>query len=121
ARNIPSTSALAVVNGQGTLVPAEFRILARWNAGLTVTSAPIQWLLVTFQASVNANSTATYTLVFDGSAGANPAPGTSISITQNSGQFTIDTGAARFIVGGGTGALFDEIRTTGGGAQIVSG
>jgi hypothetical protein len=121
ALNITTTSGIAVVNGGGQLVPAQFRILARWNAGLSTTSAPIQWLLVTFPATVNANSTATYTLVLDGTAGANPAPAMSLSVSQNGNQFTIDTGAARFVIGGGSGSLFDEIRQAGGGAQIVTG
>lgn len=118
--NVQSTAGLAVVNGQGQLVPAQFRILARWHAGLAVTTAPIQWLLVTFPATVAANGTATYRVVFDGSAGSNPAPATPLTIAQDGNQFTIDTGAARFVVGGGTGALFDEIRLA-NDTRLVSG
>ena len=106
--NITSTAGLAVVDANGALVPAEFRILARWNAGLAVTSAPIQWLLVTFPASVAANGTATYRVVFDGSSGANPAPATPLTIAQNGNQITVNTGAATFVLGGGAGALFDD-------------
>lgn len=108
--NLTSTVGLAIVSGSGALVPAEFRILARWNAGLAVTSAPIQWLLVTFAATVAANGTATYRVVFDGSSGSNPAPPTPLTIAQNGNQVTVNTGAATFVLGGGAGALFDEIR-----------
>src|SRR5687768_10034480 len=118
--NVTSTAGLAVVDGTGTLVPAEFRILARWNAGLATTSAPIQWLLVTFPATVAANGSATYRVVFDGSAGSNPAPATPLTISQNGNQVTVNTGAATFLIGGGAGALFDEIHLT-GGARLVSG
>lgn len=120
ALNVQNTSALAVVDGQGQLVPAQFRILARWHAGLAVTTAPIQWLLVTFPASVPANGVATYRVVFDGSAGGNPPPAVPLTVSQNGNQFTIDTGAARFVVGGGSGALFDEIRLA-NDTRLVSG
>lgn len=120
ALNVQSTLALALVDGAGQLVPAEFRILARWHAGLTVTTAPIQWLLVTFPATVAANGSATYRVVFDGSSGSNPAPATPLTVTQDGNEFTIDTGAARFVVGGGSGALFDEIRLA-NNTRLVSG
>lgn len=120
ALNVQSVAGLAVVNGQGQLEPAQFRILARWNAGLAVAAAPIQWLLVTFPATVPANGTATYRVVFDGSAGSNPAPATPLTVSQNGNQFTVDTGAARFVVGGGSGALFDEIRLA-NNTRLVSG
>lgn len=120
ALNVQSTAALAVVDAQNQLVPAEFRILARWHAGLNVTTAPIQWLLVTFPATVAANGTAVYRVVFDGSAGSNPAPATPLTVAQNGNQFTINTGAARFIIGGGDGALFDEIRLP-SDTRLVSG
>lgn len=118
--NVTTTAGLAVVDGSATLVPAEFRILARWNAGLAVTSAPIQWLLVAFPATVAANSSATYRVVFDGSSGSNPAPGTPLTLSQNGNQVTVNTGAATFIIGGGAGALFDEIQLA-GGTRVVSG
>lgn len=118
--NIQSTAALAVIDGSGQLVPAEFRILARWNAGLTVATAPIQWLLVSFPATVAANGTATYRVVLDGSAGSNPAPGQALMVTQNGNQFTVNTGAARFVVGGGSGSLFDEIRLA-DNSRVVNG
>jgi hypothetical protein len=107
ALNVQGTAGLAVVDTQGQFVPVQFRILARWHAGLSVATAPIQWLLVTFPATVPANGTATYRVTFDG---VNPAPAVPLTVAQNGNQFTIDTGAARFVVGGGAGALFDEIR-----------
>jgi hypothetical protein len=108
--NVTGTAGLAVVDGSGGLVPAQFRILARWNAGLASATAPIQWLLVIFPATVPANGTATYRLVFDGSAGANPAPATALTIQQVGNTITVNTGAARFVIGGNAGALFDEVR-----------
>jgi len=56
--NITGTNGLTVVDGAGLAVPADFRVLARWNAGKS-SIAPIQWLLVSFPATVAANSSAT--------------------------------------------------------------
>lgn len=118
--NVTSTAGLAVVDGLGHPVPAQFRILARWNAGLAMTSAPIQWLLVIFPATVPAGQSAMYRLVFDGSAGPNPAPQTPVSLSQNGNQVTVNTGAATFVLGGGAGALFDEVSLA-AGPRLVSG
>ncbi len=122
--NILSTSRLAIVDAAGTPVPAEFDVTARWNAGKSDATAPIQWLLVTFPATVGANQTAAYRLVTDGSA-ANPAPATRINLTQSGNAVTIDTGAATFRLGADPGTLFDEVvlangsRVIGGGALSV--
>ena len=72
--DVRDTNALTLVDAGGTPVPAEFQALARWNAGREDTSAPIQWLLVAFPASVAANGSTTYRLVTDRSAGPNPTP-----------------------------------------------
>src|SRR5688572_3231637 len=82
ASGIRATAQLAVVNADGRPVPAEFEILARWNAGRADTAAAIQWLLVTFPASVAANGSATYTLVTDGSV-TNPAPAAPLRVVQS--------------------------------------
>ena len=118
--NILNTTLLTIVDSANTSIPAEFEILARWNAGRADTTAPIQWLLITFPITVSANSSAVYRLVTDGSAGANPAPAVSLSLIQNGNQITVNTGAATFILGNGTGALFDEIRLA-NGTRLVSG
>jgi hypothetical protein len=119
ALNVLSAGKLAVVGSSGTAVPAEFEVTARWNAGKSDATAPIQWLLVTFPATVGANQTATYRLVTDGSV-ANPAPATSIRLTQSGNAVTVDTGAATFRLGAGSGALFDEV-TLANGTRVIGG
>ncbi len=114
---IRNTNSLAIINASGTAVPAEFRVLARWHAGRN-DDVPIQWLLVTFPATVSANSSATYRLVTDGSV-ANPAPATPLSLTQSGGQITVNTGAAIFRLGANAGALFDEVRLA-NNTQLIS-
>lgn len=110
--DIRSTASLVVESG-GVAVPAQFRILARWNAGRNDASAPIQWLLVTFPATVAANGSATYRLVTDASSGANPAPAIPLQLLQNGNAVTINTGAATFTIGGDATALLDEVQRGG--------
>ncbi|HEV8268612.1 MAG TPA: hypothetical protein VGR00_10275 [Thermoanaerobaculia bacterium] len=117
--NVTSTASLTVVDGGGIPVPADFRILARWNAALTDTMAPIQWVLVAFAATVGANATATYRLVTDGSAGPNPAPGTPLTLTQMGNTVVVNTGVATFTFGTSAGALFDSVVRNGAGTLVT--
>src|SRR3954469_1569104 len=117
--NVLGTGGLAIVDASGTAVPAEFEVTARWNAGKSDVTAPIQWLLVTFPATVGANQTATYRLVTNGSV-ANPAPATQISLTQSGNTVTVNTGAATFRLGANPGALFDEVDLA-NGTKVIGG
>ena len=112
--------ALTVVDPAGRPVLAEFHVLARWNAGKDDTAAPVQWVLAVFPASVAARGSAVYTLLTDGSAGANPPPMAALRLTRQGRQVTVDTGAAVFKLGGSAGALFDEVDLA-GGRRIVTG
>ncbi|HSF44083.1 MAG TPA: hypothetical protein VLT87_30120 [Thermoanaerobaculia bacterium] len=110
---------LSVVDPAGRPVPADFAVLARWNAGKDDAAAPVQWLLVSFPATVPAGKSAVYSLVADGSAGPNPPPPVAVKLTRDGSRVTVDTGAAVFRLGGGEGALFDEISV--GGRRLVTG
>ncbi len=99
---------LAVVDAQGVPVPAGFRVLARWHAAREDASAPIQWLQVRFLADVPPAGSARFTLRTDGSA-ANPAPPQALTLTQVGAQWQIDTGVARFVLGGSPARVFDRI------------
>jgi hypothetical protein len=113
ASAITTTDRLGIADDAGHAVPAQFRILGRWNDGLAA-NAPIQWLLVSFPATVGAKATARYHLVTDAP---NPAPAAPLRLTRDGGRVTVDTGAATFVIGGT--ALFDEVRA--GGAVRISG
>ncbi|HEX7185270.1 MAG TPA: fibronectin type III domain-containing protein [Thermoanaerobaculia bacterium] len=117
--DLRSTAPLAVVDASGTPVPADFQVTARWNAGLDNTSAPIQWLLVSFPATVSANASATYRIVTDGSI-ANPAPARPLRLTRNGDAITVETGAAIFRFGASSGALFDEVLLD-DGTRLING
>ena len=110
-----ATDNLRVVDAAGVAVPAQFKVLARWNAGRSDATAPIQWLLLSFPASVAANGTAAYRLT----SGSNPAPPTPLRLTRDSNRVVVDTGAAVFTIDGAASSLFAEIRT--GGATLVTG
>jgi hypothetical protein len=117
--NVLNTSRLAIVDAAGAPIPAEFEVTARWNAGKSDATAPVQWLLVTFPVTVGANQTAAYRLVTDGSA-TNPAPATQINLTQSGNAVTVDTGAATFRLGANPGALFDEV-VLANGTRLIAG
>jgi YetA-like protein len=104
-----STDNLRIVDANGVAVPAQFKVLARWNAGRSDAAAPIQWLLVSFPATAGANGTAAYRLT----AGTNPAPPTPLQLMRDGNRVVVDTGAAVFTIDGGASSLFEEIRWTG--------
>lgn len=97
AQQVLSTQNLAVVDDQGQAVPASFRVLARWGAGRNQSSAPIQWLLVSFPATVPALSQRLYRLSIDGSV-SNPTSGPTLSVSSDASHFRVDTGSAQFDV-----------------------
>jgi len=116
--DVRTTGKLAIVDAAGRAVPAEFEILGRWNAGLADASAPAQWLLVAFPASVDANGSAAFRLIIDGSV-VNPAPAAAVRVTQNGTRFTIESGGATFVIDSAASSLFDEIRL--GSATLTRG
>jgi hypothetical protein len=114
---------LAVTGPDGRAVPADFQVLARWNAGLEDEKAPVQWVLAIFPATVGAKKQAVYSLVTDGSV-ANPRPAVPLTLTRKGDKVVVDTGAAVFSIGG---ELFEEIRVrdkalvTGSGMSLIAG
>lgn len=112
--NLRATNGLAIVDATGRAVPAEFEILARWNAGRADVTAPAQWLLVTYPASVDANGSAAYRLITDGTV-ANPPPQTPLVVTRSDSRFTIASGGVTFAIT--PESLFDEIRV---GANTIA-
>jgi hypothetical protein len=108
----------AILGPDGRAVPADFQVLARWNAGLGDAVAPVQWVLAIFPATVEAKKQAVYSLVTDGSV-ANPRPAVPLTLTRKGDRVVVDTGAAVFSLGGDPGSLFDEVRA--GETPLVTG
>jgi len=120
ALGITDPATLTVVNDTGIPVPANLEVRARWHAALDDISAPIQWLLVSFPVTVGAAEVATFRIIRDGSAGTNPAPSVSLSITRSGNQVTVGTGSATFVLGTTATALIDSA-TPSGGSAVISG
>ena len=76
---------LAVHDGNGTAIPAQFRVLRRHPSG------NIQWLLVDTKATVGAGGTTTLRLV----RGTNPASGV---LATDGSTIAVDTGVAQFTI-----------------------
>jgi len=109
ALGVTEISGLTVVDATGEPVPAQFEVLARWHAARNDATAAIQWLLVSFAASVPAHESRDYQLVLDGSAGPNPPPDQALVLSSDGDRITVDTGAAVFVIAGNATALFDEV------------
>jgi hypothetical protein len=99
------TSQLRILDTANREVPAQFRVLGRWQAGPNDATAPIRWLEVHFAANVPANSTATYQLARGGSGNAPAA----IQATQTANAIHIVTGPARFQIDRTNFDLFDTV------------
>ncbi len=110
-----SVSNLIVEDSSGTQVPATFEVLSRWAGGKDDTSKPIQWLLVAFPASVSANGTANFYI----RQGTPVSPNTRVVVNEAADNYTIDTGAAQFVINKNSLTLFDAISREGG--QLTSG
>ncbi|MHC4715895.1 MAG: golvesin C-terminal-like domain-containing protein, partial [Planctomycetota bacterium] len=92
-------------------VPAQFKVLARWDGLTDDPSKYIKWVLVDFQADVSAGASATYTLeygtdVTHGSFGAD-------LVTDQGAYHAVDTGPMSFDVSHSVFNLFNDVTVNG--------
>lgn len=106
---VTDISNLCIENDQGEKIPACFEVLSRWAGGKNDTSCNIQWLLVNFPASINANATRMYYL----KKGAPKIADTAISMVEDDQRFYINTGKADFVIQKARLSLFDSISVDG--------
>jgi hypothetical protein len=99
---ITDPAVLRLVDANGAAVPAQFTPLARWGAVPDDAGAPIRWVLIDFQASVEPQGT-TYYFLQEGGPG--PAPSMPVTLTDAADTLTIDTGAAQFVIDKNDGSL----------------
>ncbi|MFH0945239.1 MAG: hypothetical protein V2A76_08585 [Planctomycetota bacterium] len=100
---VKKTRWLVVLGPDGNPVPAQFRVLQRWNGMPSDKSKAIRWLLVDLQVTVGAHSEATYVLRQLPPADlrkkrvrlARPSPA-GIRVRVNSQKIDVHTGTARF-------------------------
>ncbi len=108
---IPRSAALLNVNSlrlndqSGAAVPAQFRVLGRWDASVTDPTQPVKWVEVQFVANVAPTSRTVYTLSDTGT-GSSSSP---FSIQDTVSQISISTGAARFVISKTSYNLFDRV------------
>lgn len=97
--DIRDTTRLRIRDANQQLVPASFRVLARWHADRNADQAPIRWVLLRFPATLAANSSLRFRLQINAPIQTpNPAPTAPIVIGESATQFDIDTGAGRFLI-----------------------
>ncbi len=92
------TVPVRIVDPNGNPVNAQFKTMAIWDDG------SIRWLKCDFQASVNANNTAQYTLERN----ALHPTATELTATETSAAITVTTGPLRFAVSKTRFNLFDQ-------------
>ncbi len=93
--DLANADRLRLVDVAGNPVPAQFTPLARWGAAPDHVGAPIRWVLVDFQATVEAQGTAYYFLQ---EGGPGPSPALPLTVVDSAEAVTIDTGVARFSI-----------------------
>ncbi|MHC4716004.1 MAG: golvesin C-terminal-like domain-containing protein, partial [Planctomycetota bacterium] len=92
-------------------VPAQFKVLSRWNAEVDQTGAYIKWVLVDFQADVSAGSSKVYTLEY-GSEISHGSFGPDLLI-DNGTYHSVDTGPLEFDVDHSAFKLFNGVTVNG--------
>ncbi len=115
AENITSTDALIIEDSHGSQIPAAFEVLSRWAGGKDDTSQPIQWLLVTFPASISAYGSADFFL----KTGTPVAKTNQLTLADTATTYTINTGVAEFVINKNTLTLFDSVSN--GSDVLLSG
>jgi hypothetical protein len=99
---------------------AQFEVLSRWGGALNDATKPIQWLLATFPATVQANGIQTYTLT-TGSPG---SPANALQVVETAADISVRTGPARFVI---SKAAFSVLKAAylvdgmGGETSVVDG
>ena len=112
--NITDVNTLHVRDDSNNIMPAQFRALERWDTAADNSSGKIKWVLVDFQATVSANSTAYYYCCDNGGSATVPT----LNVTNSNGVITVNTGQAEFIVDKNNFGIITSAKWN--GAQILS-
>jgi len=115
SEGIKTTANLLIQDSQEKPVPATFEVLSRWAGGKDDSGKEIQWLLVSFPATVAANTTSHYSL----RAGTPVNPSAKVIVTDNPDDYTIDTGSAKFVISRKNMTLFDSVSLSSGDSVIL--
>ena len=112
---ITSTDNIRLMNGEQEL-PAQFKVLARWDGETSNTNKYIKWVLLDFQIDVAAGSNSIFTLEY----GANVTHGSygNELVSDNGSHHSVDTGAMSFDVEHSVFKLFNNVQV--GGTTLVA-
>jgi len=102
---ILTTKNLIIEDASGTQIPAVFEVLSRWAGGKNDETKEIKWLLVSFPASLNANSTETFYL----KTGTASILASVLTLEETNDTFRINTGSAEFVLNRQDLTLFNSI------------
>ena len=103
---VASVDRLGLFDGD-VAVPAQFRVLSRWDGLASDTSRPIRWVLVDFQSTLAANGARIYTLRDTGAGNAGPQ-GLSLD-TSDPAAWVVRTGAIDVRIPTTRGAIVDRV------------
>jgi len=103
--NITSINQLQIIDSEGSTIPTQFTVLSRWEGSAGDNTKSIKWVLLDFQANVPKDGTALYYLK-DGGSG---PPSTSLTVQEDSGKITVNTGKAKFQINKSYFNLFDYV------------
>jgi hypothetical protein len=98
----------------GAEIPAQFRATGLWRP-----DGSIRWLLVDFQADIDANARHTYTLEYGNDISARAKPAAAVRIEESDDVYRVATGAALFSISKKVFDLFQEVRLA-DGTVVVS-
>ncbi len=101
-----SVDGLGLFDGTAA-VPAQFRVLSRWDGPVTDATRPIRWVLVDFQATLPAGGSRVYTLRDNGSGNAGPQ-GLTLDSSDPS-AWVVRTGALEARIPLNRGAILDRV------------
>lgn len=113
--NITEKENLRVTRADGTDVPAQFRVLARWGR-LSDEKRPIKWVLADFNADMAAGADAVYYLK---TGRGSSVPG--IEVEETGQEIKINTGAMAFAVSKKSFGLINRLVLSGGTDSLVTG
>ncbi|MBN1442334.1 MAG: hypothetical protein JXA90_06470 [Planctomycetes bacterium] len=89
----------------GAEIPAQFRATGLWRP-----DESIRWLLVDFQADIDADARQTYILEYGDGVSATEKPRAAVRIEETGDVYLVTTGAARFTISKRVFDLFHEVR-----------
>ncbi len=110
AQQVFEPGELELVDAAGVAVPMQARVLARWMAGRSDSTAPIQWLHV----QAEPRGAQRLWLRRRLAPGTSPPPTQALRVEPQGSAFLVSTGAAAFLVDPTSGALFSEVRSAQG-------